>query len=95
MADINIRVEVMCLACGSTIPKATERRNICNTSSELIVSVTLSVRLNERANLVYHTSLFSLIMVKSGRRIREIKRTYICRKCFYAFEKLQNCEEVN
>ena len=39
MAEINIRVEVVCLACGSTIPKATERRNICNTSSELIVSL--------------------------------------------------------
>ena len=43
MADVSslveARVEVVCLACGSTISEVTERTKICNTSSEVIISL--------------------------------------------------------
>ena len=53
---------VVCLACGSKISKATERRNICNSSSELIVSLWkryLKRELEQRNQLSVYEAAFT------------------------------------
>ena len=78
---------VACLACVSSISKAIEKRNICNSSSERIVSLWkryLKCELEQRSQISVYESNFT--------DLGEVRTTHngnqknICRKCFYAFE---------
>lgn len=90
-------MEVVCLACGSTISKATERRNICSTSSGLIFSLWKGYfkRELERKNQFGVSYESSFTDNGEVRTTNKGNQKNICRQCFYAFEKLQKCEEVS
>ena len=96
MADLpssaETRVEVVCLACGSTISKATERRNICNTSEVISLWKSFLKREMERRKEVsiYECAFTDRGEIKTNKGIQK----NICRKCYYLLEKLLKCEEV-
>lgn len=86
MADVPL-----CLGCGEQITKATDRHNLCNTSSRHVFNMWREFfkRKLERRNQLS-------VLMDSGEIIAAngVYQKNMCKKCFYYFEKFLRAEEV-
>jgi len=85
----------LCLDCGITINKASDRRNLCGSPSQTVLSTwkkLLKAEFEKRGCLAVFDSLFTLNGEIRTKNYGNQKN--MCRKCFYLYEKTLKSQEV-
>ena len=92
---MNNASDTLCLACGELISKATERRNIFTSSSQHVTASWKTFFKRELENRKQY-GVLETTFPESGEIVAANigNQKYVCRKCFYAFEKFLKFEEV-
>ena len=78
------RPVVLCLACGEVTSRTSDRRNLRNSSSQHVIPLWKDLVAEELSKRNQHADLDDLVSGNSG---------YMCRKCFYAYEKYLKVKE--
>ena len=93
--SMNNASDTLCLACGELISKATERRNIFTSSSQHVTASWKTFFKRELENRKQY-GVLETTFPESGEIVAANigNQKYVCRKCFYAFEKFLKFEEV-
>ena len=92
---MNNASDTLCLACGELISKATERRNIFTSLSQHVTASWKTFFKRELENRKQY-GVLETTFPESGEIVAANigNQKYVCRKCFYAFEKFLKFEEV-